>query len=120
LAMPYKLACTARRSFRPASPRFVPPPTFRVFQPPTFRRQTLALEPLLQYGDAFTLRLVGQRMTFVFAPSSLVYFFTAPDDELTFAPAVQQVRPTGFHHAVHTSYLLPRYISQQYEPVFIC
>lgn len=45
----------------------------------------------LQHGDAFTLRLAGQRMTFLFAPAALQRYFTAPDSELTFAPAVQQV-----------------------------
>ena len=44
------------------------------------------------HGDAFTLRLLGQRMTFVFAPATLQHYFTCPDGELTFAPAVQQVR----------------------------
>ncbi len=43
-----------------------------------------------QHGDAFTLRLLGQRMTFVFAPPALERYFTAPDSELTFGPAVQQ------------------------------
>ena len=46
----------------------------------------------MQHGDAFTLRLLGQRMTFVFAPATLCHYFTAPDTQLTFAPAVQQAR----------------------------
>jgi hypothetical protein len=49
----------------------------------------------MQYGDAFTLRVAGQRMTFLFAPAALQRYFTAPDDELTFAPAVQQVQGEG-------------------------
>ncbi|KAL4855710.1 25-hydroxycholesterol 7-alpha-hydroxylase [Chlorella vulgaris] len=40
-----------------------------------------------QYGDAFTLRLLGQRMTFVFAPATLRHYFSAPDSQLSFAPA---------------------------------
>ena len=48
--------------------------------------------PPMQHGDAFTLRLLGQRMTFVFAPATLCHYFTAPDTQLTFAPAVQQAR----------------------------
>jgi hypothetical protein len=50
-----------------------------------------ALHPALQYGDAFTLRLLGQRMTLLFAPRALQSYFAAPDEVLTFAPAVQQV-----------------------------
>lgn len=48
--------------------------------------------PPLQHGDAFTLCLLGQRMTFVLAPAALPRYFTAPDSLLTFAPAVQQVQ----------------------------
>ena len=55
-----------------------------------------ALLPSMQHGDAFTLRLLGQRMTFVFAPATLHHYFTAPDAQLTFAPAVQQVPSTGY------------------------
>jgi cytochrome P450 len=45
---------------------------------------------MVQHGDAFTLNLAGQKMTFVFHPSALRHFFTAPDAQLAFAPAVEQ------------------------------
>lgn len=41
-------------------------------------------------GDAFTLRLVGQRMTFLFDPATIETFFKAPDAQITFRPAVEQ------------------------------
>lgn len=64
---------------------------------PAYKINTLPAVPhcptrAAQHGDAFTLRLLGQRMTFVFAPAALQCYFTAPDTLLTFAPAVQQVR----------------------------
>lgn len=76
--MPSTLCCTgARRRASPACPH--------------------PLRPLsAQHGDAFTLRLLGQRMTFVFAPAALQRYFTAPDSLLTFAPAVQQVGGWGW------------------------
>ncbi|GAB4813829.1 hypothetical protein N2152v2_000875 [Parachlorella kessleri] len=42
------------------------------------------------YGDCFTLNLLGQRMTFLFAAPAIQHYFTAPDTEITFGPAVQQ------------------------------
>lgn len=45
----------------------------------------------MQHGNAFTLRLLNQRMTFVFHPDALLYYFRAPSDALAFGPAVQQV-----------------------------
>jgi cytochrome P450 len=42
------------------------------------------------YGDAFTLHAAGQKMTFLFEPTSLVYYFRAPESELSFLPAVEQ------------------------------
>lgn len=45
---------------------------------------------LLQYGDTFTLLLAGQRMTFLYAPTSVLYFFKAPASDLPFTPAVEQ------------------------------
>ena len=34
-------------------------------------------------------------MTFVFAPPALLFYFTAPDTELAFTPAVEQVSFLG-------------------------
>ncbi|EFN50765.1 hypothetical protein CHLNCDRAFT_142513 [Chlorella variabilis] len=55
-----------------------------------------------KYGSAFTLRLAGQRMTFVFAPAALQHYFSAPDTQLTFAPAfthrVFGLPPKHFYH----------------------
>jgi 24-hydroxycholesterol 7alpha-hydroxylase len=66
-----------------------------------------------QYGDAFTLHAVGQKMTFLFAPQSLVYYFLAPETELSFLPAVEQwtervfgLPPADFlprHHLILTT-----------------
>lgn len=52
-----------------------------------------------KHGDAFSLALAGQRMTFVFAPAALQAYFSAPDSVLTFAPAVEQF--------THRNFLLP-------------
>jgi len=43
-----------------------------------------------RYGDAFTLHAAGKRMTFLFSPQSLVYYFRTPETELSFLPAVEQ------------------------------
>jgi cytochrome P450 len=43
-----------------------------------------------RHGDTFTLRLPGQRMTFLLSPHSIPFFFKAPDSLLSFAPAVEQ------------------------------
>ncbi|PRW32663.1 24-hydroxycholesterol 7-alpha-hydroxylase [Chlorella sorokiniana] len=61
-----------------------------------------------QHGDAFTLRLLGQRMTFVFAPAALQRYFTAPDTLLTFAPAVQQFTHRVF--GLPPKHFYPRHI----------
>ena len=41
-----------------------------------------------QHGDVFTLQLPGQRMAFVFHPGALRSFFTAPESQISFQPAV--------------------------------
>ena len=41
-----------------------------------------------QHGDAFLLQLPGQRMAFIFHPSALHSFFTAPESQIAFQPAV--------------------------------
>ena len=43
-----------------------------------------------EHGDAFSLNLCGQRMTFIQAPESVSFFFRAPDSELSFGPAVER------------------------------
>lgn len=62
----------------------------------------------VQYGDAFTLGLPGQRMTFIFSPAAVQHFFTAPDSQLSFVPAVLQftqrvfgLPPAEFIHKHH-------------------
>jgi hypothetical protein len=64
------------------------------FKAPRFKEHPL---PILhpQLGDVFTLRLPGAAMTFVFAPPALLFYFTAPDTELAFTPAVEQVSFLG-------------------------
>ncbi|KXZ53780.1 hypothetical protein GPECTOR_6g698 [Gonium pectorale] len=42
------------------------------------------------FGDAFTLTLAGPKMTFLFEPQHIEYFFSAPDEKITFRPAVEQ------------------------------
>lgn len=44
-----------------------------------------------QYGNVFTLRILGQKMTFLLAPEAYAPFFTAPVDQISFGPAVKQV-----------------------------
>jgi 24-hydroxycholesterol 7alpha-hydroxylase len=66
-----------------------------------------------RYGDAFTLHAAGQKMTFIFHPQSLVYYFRTPETELSFLPAVEQwtervfgLPPADFlprHHLILTS-----------------
>ncbi|EIE20039.1 hypothetical protein COCSUDRAFT_83555 [Coccomyxa subellipsoidea C-169] len=41
------------------------------------------------YGDAFTLKLAGRSMTFLFSPPAIQHFFSAPDAEIAFRPAIQ-------------------------------
>ncbi|KAL6772438.1 hypothetical protein ACKKBG_A30250 [Auxenochlorella protothecoides x Auxenochlorella symbiontica] len=43
-----------------------------------------------QYGDVFTLRVLGQKMTWLLAPEAYAPFFTAPEEQISFGPAVQQ------------------------------
>ena len=43
-----------------------------------------------RYGDAFTLNVVGQRMTFLFSPQVFAPYFRSPETELAFLPAVEQ------------------------------
>lgn len=64
--------------------------------------------PCMQYGDAFTLRLPGAEMTFLAAPPALFRYFSAPDDEITFAPAVEQFTSRVF--GLPPAELLPRHL----------
>ncbi|GLI64265.1 hypothetical protein VaNZ11_007480 [Volvox africanus] len=43
-----------------------------------------------KFGDCFTLSLASLKMTFLFEPSHIDYFFSAPDEKITFRPAVEQ------------------------------
>ncbi|GIL85106.1 hypothetical protein Vretifemale_13735 [Volvox reticuliferus] len=43
-----------------------------------------------QFGDSFTLTLASVKMTFLFEPSHIDFFFSAPDEKVTFRPAVEQ------------------------------
>ncbi|GLC34215.1 hypothetical protein PLESTB_001610000 [Pleodorina starrii] len=43
-----------------------------------------------KFGDSFSLSLAGVKMTFLFEPAHIPYFFAAPDDKITFRPAVEQ------------------------------
>ncbi|EFJ41941.1 hypothetical protein VOLCADRAFT_119569 [Volvox carteri f. nagariensis] len=43
-----------------------------------------------KFGDSFTLSLAGVKMTFLFEPSHIHYFFSAPDEKVTFRPAIEQ------------------------------
>ncbi|KAG2423055.1 hypothetical protein HXX76_015571 [Chlamydomonas incerta] len=43
-----------------------------------------------QFGNSFSLSLAGVRMTFLFEPAHIDYFFGAPDSKVTFRPAVEQ------------------------------
>lgn len=43
-----------------------------------------------RYGDAFTLHVVGQRMTFLFCPEVFAPYFRSPETQLAFLPAVEQ------------------------------
>lgn len=38
----------------------------------------------MQFGDVFCLRLLGQRMVFVFDPAMLSLFFKAPEASISF------------------------------------
>jgi hypothetical protein len=44
----------------------------------------LLLFVFVQYGDVFSLRLLGQRMVFVFDPAMLTLFFKAPESSISF------------------------------------
>lgn len=52
------------------------------------RRPVSAAHPgcllLPQFGDVFCLRLLGQRMVFVFDPAMLSLFFKAPESSISF------------------------------------
>lgn len=38
----------------------------------------------MQYGDAFTLKLAGRSITFLFSPAAIQQFFSAPDAQIAF------------------------------------
>lgn len=38
----------------------------------------------VQFGDIVSLNLAGVEMTFLFEPSHIDYFFSAPDEKITF------------------------------------
>jgi hypothetical protein len=40
--------------------------------------------PAPQFGDVFCLRVLGQRMVFVFDPAMLTLFLKAPDSSISF------------------------------------
>jgi hypothetical protein len=40
--------------------------------------------PALQFGDVFCLRVLGQRMVFVFDPAMLTLFLKAPESSISF------------------------------------
>jgi hypothetical protein len=44
----------------------------------------LAVVAAAQFGDVFCLRLLGQRMVFVFDPAMLTLFFKAPESSISF------------------------------------
>eukprot|EP00878_Enallax_costatus_P026804 GHUV01028803.1.p1 GENE.GHUV01028803.1~~GHUV01028803.1.p1 ORF type:complete len:247 (+),score=65.51 GHUV01028803.1:153-893(+) len=43
-----------------------------------------------QFGNAFSLRLLNQRMVFIFDPSLITLFLKAPESTISFKPAVEQ------------------------------
>lgn len=54
----------------------------------------------LQFGDVFCLRLLNQRMVFVFDPSMLTLFLKAPEDTISFkwVPRSQWEQATNWCH----------------------
>lgn len=49
-----------------------------------------------QFGDVFTLNLAGKGMTFLHDPALINAFFSKPDSQISFRPAVEQFTQRAF------------------------